>query len=62
MRDGTMLEIENPSKLPDQSKMEEIREPIITATILVPQDYVGPVMTLCNSKRGAQRKDRKSVV
>jgi len=55
MRDGTMLEIENPSKLPDQSKMEEIREPIITATILVPQDYVGPVMTLCNSKRGAQR-------
>ncbi len=55
MRDGTMLEIENPSKLPDQSKMEEIREPIITATILVPQDYVGPVMTLCNGKRGAQR-------
>ena len=55
MRDGTMLEIENPSKLPDQSKIEEIREPIITATILVPQDYVGPVMTLCNGKRGAQR-------
>ena len=55
MRDGTMLEIENPSRLPDQSKMEEIREPIITATILVPQDYVGPVMTLCNGKRGAQR-------
>ncbi len=55
MRDGTMLEIENPSKLPDQSKIEEIREPIITATILVPQDYVGPVMTLCNGKRGSQR-------
>ncbi|HYJ20199.1 MAG TPA: translation elongation factor 4 [Burkholderiales bacterium] len=55
MRDGTMVEIENPSRLPDQSKIEEIREPIITATILVPQDYVGPVMTLCNGKRGAQR-------
>jgi GTP-binding protein LepA len=55
MRDGTMIEIENPSKLPDLSKIEEIREPIITATILVPQDYVGAVMTLCNGKRGTQR-------
>ncbi|MBI3528538.1 MAG: elongation factor 4 [Betaproteobacteria bacterium] len=55
MRDGTVVEIENPSKLPDPSKIEEIREPIITATILMPQDYVGPVMTLCNNKRGAQR-------
>jgi len=55
MRDGTVIEIENPSRLPDPSKIEEIREPIITATILVPQDYVGPVMTLCNNKRGAQR-------
>jgi len=55
MRDGTLIEIENPSKLPDASKIEEIREPIITATILMPQEYVGPVMTLCNNKRGAQR-------
>ena len=55
MRDGTVLEIENPSKLPDPSKIEEIREPIITATILMPQEHVGPVMTLCNNKRGAQR-------
>jgi GTP-binding protein LepA len=54
-RDGTVIEIENPSKLPDPSKIEEIREPIITATILVPQDYVGPVLTLANQKRGAQR-------
>jgi GTP-binding protein LepA len=54
-KDGATLEIENPSKLPDQSKIEEIREPIITASILVPQDYVGPVITLCNQKRGAQR-------
>jgi GTP-binding protein LepA len=55
MRDGSVVEIENPSKMPDPSRIEEIREPIITATILMPQDYVGPVMTLCNNKRGAQR-------
>ncbi|HKB84183.1 MAG TPA: translation elongation factor 4 [Burkholderiales bacterium] len=55
MRDGTIVEIENPSKLPDPSRIEEIREPIITATILMPQEHVGPVMTLCNNKRGAQR-------
>ncbi len=55
LRDGTILEIENPSKLPDLSKVEEIREPIITATILMPQDYVGPVLTLCTEKRGVQK-------
>jgi len=54
-RDGSVVEIENPSKLPDASKVEEIREPIITATILMPQDYVGPVLTLCTEKRGVQR-------
>ena len=55
LRDGTILEIENPSKLPDLSKVEEIREPIITATILMPQEYVGPVITLCTEKRGQQK-------
>jgi GTP-binding protein LepA len=55
MRDGEVLEVENPARLPDLSKIEEIREPIITATILVPQDYVGPVITLCTSKRGTQK-------
>ena len=55
LRDGTVVEIENPSKLPDPSKIEEIREPTITASILVPHDYVGPVLTLCNQKRGIQR-------
>jgi GTP-binding protein LepA len=54
-KDGVEIEIENPSKLPDPSKIEEIREPIIMASILVPQEYVGPVITLCNQKRGAQR-------
>jgi GTP-binding protein LepA len=53
-RDGTVMEIDNPSKLPDPSKIEEIREPIIRATIIMPQEYVGPVMTLCEQKRGAQ--------
>jgi len=54
-RDGAVVEIENPSKLPDPTRIVEIREPIITASILVPHDYVGPVLTLCNQKRGVQR-------
>jgi GTP-binding protein LepA len=53
-KDGEVTEIENPSKLPDPSRIEEIREPIIRATIIMPQEYVGPVMTLCEQKRGAQ--------
>ena len=55
LRDGTAVDIENPAKLPDLSRVEEIREPIITATILVPQDYVGPVLTLCTERRGVQK-------
>jgi len=55
LRDGNLVEIENPSKLPDLSRVEEIREPIITATILMPQDYVGPVITLCTERRGIQK-------
>jgi len=54
MKDGTVEQIENPSKLPDLSKVDEVREPIITATIFLPQDYVGAVITLCNQKRGVQ--------
>lgn len=54
MRDGTLLTVENPSKLPDLSRVEEIREPIITTTIFVPQDYLGAVITLCEQKRGTQ--------
>ena len=53
-KDGSVTEIENPSKLPDPSTIEEIREPIIRATIIMPHEYVGPVMTLCNEKRGTQ--------
>ncbi len=55
LRDGSVIEIENPSRLPEVTQIEEIREPIITASILVPGDYVGPVMTLCTEKRGQQR-------
>jgi len=55
MRDGEVIEIENPSKMPAPSNIEEIREPIITATILVPETYVGAVITLCVNKRGIQK-------
>jgi GTP-binding protein LepA len=55
LRDGGLIEIENPSKLPEPSSIAEIREPIIKASILVPQDYVGPVIALCTQKRGVQR-------
>ncbi|MEB2332633.1 MAG: translation elongation factor 4 [Nitrosomonas sp.] len=54
LRDGRIVEIENPSRLPELSSIEEIREPVITATILVPEEYVGAVITLCTSKRGVQ--------
>lgn len=57
-KDGTVIEIENPSKLPELYKIEEIREPIITATLLLPQDYVGSVITLCTQRRGTQRDMR----
>jgi GTP-binding protein LepA len=52
---GEILEIENPSKLPDAARVAEVREPMIKASILVPQDYVGPVITLCTQKRGTQK-------
>jgi GTP-binding protein LepA len=54
MRDGSVQRVENPSKLPEPSKIEEIREPVVTVTIFTPQEYVGNVMTLCTGKRGVQ--------
>jgi GTP-binding protein LepA len=54
MRDGTVIDVENPSKLPDPAKIDEIREPVVSVTIFVPQDYVGTVITLCIGKRGVQ--------
>ena len=52
--DGETVMVENPSKMPDQGKLQEIREPIVTVHLYMPQDYVGPVMTLANQKRGVQ--------
>ena len=54
MKDGEILQVENPAKLPEQTKVEEIREPIITITVFVPQEYLGNIITLCNQKRGNQ--------
>jgi len=52
--DGEVIMVENPSKMPEQGKIEEIREPIVTVHLYMPQDYVGAVMTLANQKRGMQ--------
>ncbi|MES2832240.1 MAG: translation elongation factor 4 [Pseudomonadota bacterium] len=54
LRDGTVLMVDNPSKMPDPSKIEEIREPIVTVNLYMPQEYVGAVITLCTQKRGNQ--------
>ena len=54
LRDGSILMVDNPSKMPDPSKIEEIREPIVTVNLYMPQEYVGSVITLCTQKRGIQ--------
>ena len=53
--DGTIHVCDNPSQLPEPNFIEEIREPIVKTNILTPNDYVGPVITLCNSNRGVQK-------
>lgn len=52
--DGEVIMVENPAKMPEQGRIEEIREPIVTVHLYMPQDYVGAVMTLANQKRGVQ--------
>jgi len=54
-KDGEIIKVDNPADLPDPSAVEEIREPIIEATILVPQGHLGPVISLCVEKRGVQK-------
>ena len=54
MRDGTTLMVDNPSKMPEPSKIDDIREPIVTVNLYMPQEYVGSVITLCTQKRGIQ--------
>jgi len=53
-RDGSVITVESPSRMPEIGKIQDIREPIVKVTLFMPQDYVGPVMTLCNNKRGVQ--------
>jgi GTP-binding protein LepA len=55
LNDGTVYTLENPASLPAVNKIAEIREPLIDANILVPQEYVGAVIGLCQEKRGAQK-------
>ena len=52
--DGEVRMVENPSKMPDQGRLDEVREPIVTVHLYMPQEYVGAVMTLANLKRGVQ--------
>ena len=52
--DGEVVMVENPAKMPDQARIQEIREPIVTVHLYMPQEYVGAVMTLANQKRGVQ--------
>jgi GTP-binding protein LepA len=54
LRDGTLLMVDNPSKLPEVGKIEEIREPIVNVNLYMPNEYVGAVITLCTQKRGVQ--------
>jgi GTP-binding protein LepA len=54
--DGTIEHVDNPSRLPPVDKIEDLREPVITANILVPPEYVGGVLQLCSEKRGVQKK------
>jgi GTP-binding protein LepA len=54
LRDGTLQQVSNPSRLPAVETIEEFREPIMACKIFVPQDYVGPVISLCTDKRGTQ--------
>jgi GTP-binding protein LepA len=55
LTDGSRVTIDNPAQLPDSGRVEVVREPIIEVTILLPQEYVGPVLELCIQKRGIQR-------
>jgi GTP-binding protein LepA len=53
-RDGTVLMVDSPARMPEIGKVEDIREPIVKVTLFMPQEYVGPVITLATSKRGQQ--------
>jgi GTP-binding protein LepA len=54
--DGEVQEIDSPSKLPESGRIQKIEEPVITAMILTPSEFVGPILQLCQDKRGIQKK------
>src|ERR671918_52577 len=54
--DGQLVEIDSPSKLPDAGRIAKLEEPVITAMILTPSEFVGPILKLCQDKRGVQKK------
>lgn len=56
LTDGSIVNVDNPARLPPMNEIEELREPVITATILVPEKHVGAVMKLCIEKRGVQKQ------
>jgi GTP-binding protein LepA len=66
LTDGTEVSVDNPTNMPDPQKIDRIEEPYVKATIMVPNDYVGPVMELCQGKRGTfvdmQYLDEKRVM
>ncbi|MEW6750777.1 MAG: translation elongation factor 4 [Candidatus Latescibacterota bacterium] len=51
-RQGEVVEVDNPSRLPPAGQIEEVREPILSVQVLVPSEYIGPVMKICNDRRG----------
>jgi GTP-binding protein LepA len=53
--DGEVIEIDSPAKLPDSGRVEKVEEPVITAMVLTPSEFVGPILTLCQEKRGVQK-------
>jgi GTP-binding protein LepA len=53
--DGEVIEIDSPAKLPDSGRIEKVEEPVITAMVLTPSEFVGPILTLCQEKRGVQK-------
>lgn len=52
LTDGTVMELSNPSNMPDPARIEKMEEPIVKAEIILPKDYVGPIMELCQQRRG----------
>jgi GTP-binding protein LepA len=58
LNDGNMILIDNPSNYPDETRIDHVEEPYITATIILPKEYMGPVMNLCMEKRGVQTNMR----